>query len=333
MTRVHVWGASGYGAAEAIRLLDAHPFLEVGVLESRSHAGAALADHFPLLRTTPYLFSPEGSVQAVLRPGDCVIAAGGHGEALAHVPGFVEAGARVVDLSADYRFDEQAAYGLSEWQHDAIAGASLVANPGCYPTATLLGLLPLIAFAKFPLRQLIVDAKSGITGAGRKPATGSLYAEVAGDIRAYGIEQHRHQPEIERCLQSFGIKAPLVFTPHVVPLSRGMLADSYAVFDHALDEQAVRRAYQMVYATSPFVRVVEGDRVPSVAAVVGTNDAEVRVDVRPSTSSGQATTVVRAICAIDNLGKGAAGQAVQNLNIMLGYPEETGLHARAIVAG
>lgn len=324
MTRVHVWGASGYGAAEAIRLLDTHPFFELGALESRSHTGAALGDHFPLLRTTPYVFSPEGSVLASLRAGDCVVAAGAHGEAHAHVPAFLEAGARVVDLSADYRFDDNAAYGLSEWEHTVIERASLVANPGCYPTATLLGLLPLRALGARPV-QLIVDAKSGITGAGRKPATGSLYAEVAGDIHAYGIEQHRHQPEIERLLRANTIDAPLVFTPHVVPLARGMLADSYAVYDQELDEAYVRRAFKAVYAGSPFIRIVEGDRVPSVAAVAGTNDAELRVDVRGNT--------VRVICAIDNLGKGAAGQAVQNLNIMLGYPEETGLHARAIVAG
>ncbi len=323
MTRVHVWGASGYGAAEAIRLLDAHPFFELGMLESRSHAGAFLADHFPLLRTTDYVFTPEGSVLETLRPGDFVIAAGAHGEAHAHVPKFIDAGARVIDLSADYRFDESAAYGLCEWNRDAIGGASLVANPGCYPTASLLALLPLLEIAT-PV-QLIVDAKSGITGAGRKPATGSLYAEVAGDIRAYGIGGHRHQPEIERILRMHGNATPLVFTPHVVPLARGMLADAYAIFDRSLDREAVREAYAAAYGASPFVRMVEGERVPSVAAVTGTNDAEVRIDVLGN--------AVRAICAIDNLGKGAAGQAVQNLNIMLGYPEETGLHARAIVAG
>ncbi len=323
MTRVHVWGASGYGAAEAIRLLDAHPFFELGMLESRSHAGAFLADHFPLLRTTDYVFTPEGSVLEALRGGDFVIAAGAHGEAHAHVPKFIDAGARVVDLSSDYRFDENAAYGLSEWDREAIASASLVANPGCYPTASLLAILPLLDVAT--PEQFIVDAKSGITGAGRKPATGSLYAEVAGDIRAYGVDGHRHQPEIERILRMHGNATPLVFTPHVVPLARGMLADVYALFGHALEVDAVREAYAAAYGDSPFVRIVEGERVPSVAAVTGTNDAEVRVDVLGNT--------VRAICAIDNLGKGAAGQAVQNLNIMLGYPEETGLHARAIVAG
>jgi N-acetyl-gamma-glutamyl-phosphate reductase len=323
MTRVHVWGASGYGAAEAIRLLDAHPFFELGMLESRSHAGAFLSDHFPLLRTTDYAFSPEGSVLEALRPGDVVIAAGAHGDAREHVPAFLDTGARVVDLSADYRFDDNAVYGLSEWNRERVAAASLVANPGCYPTATLLGLLPLLELAT-PI-QLIVDAKSGITGAGRKPATGSLYAEVSGDIRAYGLGGHRHQPEIERFLRMQGNSTPLLFTPHVVPLARGMLADSYAVFDRPLEAQAVREVYAAAYGNSSFVRMVEGERVPSVAAVTGTNDAEIRVDVCGNT--------VRAICAIDNLGKGAAGQAVQNLNIMLGYPEETGLHARAIVAG
>jgi len=323
MTRVHVWGASGYGAAEAIRLLDAHPFFELGALESRSHAGAVMGDHFPLLRKADHVFTPEGSVAASLRPGDFVIAAGAHGEAHVHVPAFLDAGARVVDLSADYRFDERAVYGLSEWHRDAIATATLVANPGCYPTASLLGLLPLLSVAR-PL-QVIVDAKSGITGAGRKPATGSLYAEVAGDIRAYGVDGHRHQPEIERIVALHGEGVPMLFTPHVVPLARGMLADCYAVFDRTLDEATVIRAFEEAYRNSPFVRLVAGERVPSVAAVTGTNDAELRVDVRGNT--------VRVICAIDNLGKGAAGQAVQNLNLMLGYPEETGLHARAIVAG
>jgi len=323
MTRVHVWGASGYAAAEAIRLLDAHPFLEVGALESRSHAGLALGDQFPLLRTSPYTFSGAGAVWDVLREGDVVIIAGSHGEAHAQVPSFLTVGARVVDLSADYRFDESAVYGLSEWHRDAIATASLVANPGCYPTATLLALLPLLELAT-PM-QLVVDAKSGITGAGRNPSLGSLYAEVAGDVRAYGVSGHRHQPEIERILQLRGHCVPLVFTPHVVPLARGMLVDAYAVFAQPLDGQAVQSAYARAYGSTPFVRVIQGERVPSVPAVVGTNDAELRVDIFANT--------VRAICAIDNLGKGAAGQAVQNINIMLGYPEESGLHARAIVAG
>jgi len=321
VTQVHVWGASGYAAAEAIRLIERHPLLEVGVLESRSHAGSAVADHFPDLRTLPYRFAESGSVAHAVRDGDLVIAAGAHGEAKAQVPEFLTKGARVVDLSADYRLDETAAYGLTEWNRDAIADAPLVANPGCYPTATLLALLPLLHVQR--ARQLIVDAKSGITGAGRNPSVGSLYAEVAREIRAYGLEGHRHQPEIEYVLACNDTLAPLVFTPHVVPLGRGMLVDAYAIFDAVIDEDAVRAAFARAYGKSPFIRMLSG-QTPSVAAVVGTNDAEIRIDV--------IGTNVRVICAIDNLGKGAAGQAVANINVMLGLPEETGFGARAIVA-
>lgn len=320
--RVHVWGAAGYAGAEVIRLLDAHPCIELGMLESRSHAGELASDHFPLLRRVSYRFAEAGSIARALAPGDVVIAAAAQGEAREHVPAFLSAGARVIDLSADFRFDDDVVYGLAEWHRDPIASAQLVANPGCYPTATLLALLPLLETGA--PRHVIVDAKSGISGAGRKPTTGSLYAEVAGEIRAYGLREHRHQPEIERLIAMHGAAIPLVFTPHVVPLSRGMLVDAYAIFDGDVDAAAVRAAYERAYAASPFIRMVDGERAPSVAAVNGTNDAELRIDVRGS--------VVRVICAIDNLGKGAAGQAIQNLNIMLGYPEEFGFHARAVVA-
>ncbi|MHB8147307.1 MAG: N-acetyl-gamma-glutamyl-phosphate reductase [Vulcanimicrobiaceae bacterium] len=329
MTRVHVWGASGYAAAEAIRWLDAHPFVDVGILESRSHAGQPVAEHFPLLRTAPYRFSATGSVTTALRPGDIVIAAGGHGEAREFAPAMLAAGARVIDLSADFRFDDGAAYGLCEWNAGRIRDAAVVANPGCYPTAALLAILPLaparggVAGAGTLLRT-IVDAKSGITGAGRNPSVGALFAEVAGDIRAYGLDGHRHQPEIERIFAQHAIVAPLTFTPHVVPIARGMLVDAYCVFEQPPDAEAVRASYRDAYAGSAFVRVLASGQTPSVAAVIGTNDAELRVDVQGS--------LVRIICAIDNLGKGAAGQAIQNLNIMLGYPEETGLHARAACA-
>ena len=321
MTRVHVWGASGYAAAEAIRLLHGHPEVEIGVLESRSRAGEMLADHFPLLRTTPYRFAGFGAVLETAQSGDIVIAAA-EDEARAIVPPLLARGVRVIDLSALHRFDAAAAYGLTEWQRSAIAEAQLVANPGCYPTAALLSLLPLAAVAS-PL-HIVIDAKSGMTGAGRTPRVGSLFAEVSGDIRAYGLNGHRHQAEIECYLRGGNVKATVTFTPHVVPLARGMLTDSYALYDAPVDARAVEFAYANAYENATFVRVLSEGRVPSVAAVVGTNDAELRVDVDG--------TVVRAICAIDNLGKGAAGQAIQNLNVMLGYPEESGLDARTVFA-
>jgi len=341
MTRVHVWGASGYGAAEAIRLLSAHPHVELGALESASHAGQAVAAHFPLLRSSARVFDGKGAVAAALASGDFVLMGGAHGSAVEQAPAFVAAGARVIDLSADFRGDARAVYGLPERYRDAIAGADLVANPGCYPTASLLALLPVASFETLAalapqdykggpphddaagLLQIVIDAKSGITGAGRNPSTPALFAEVAGDIRAYGLGGHRHEPEILAQLGAVACEAPLVFTPHVVPLSRGMLADCYAIFRSPQDASAVRAAYVGAYAGNPFVRVLADGMAPSVAAVVGTNDAEIAVSVHGN--------VVRAICAIDNLGKGAAGQAVQNLNIMLGLSEECGLRERVVV--
>jgi len=197
-----------------------------------------------------------------------------------------------------------------------------VANPGCYPTATLLAALPLGGMPG--LVHLIVDAKSGITGAGRTPSAGSLFAEVSGEIRAYGLEGHRHEPEIARELNAAGISAPFTFTPHVVPIARGMLADVYAVFEAAPDPQDVLARYAAEYARNPFVRITIGEAAPRVLSVLGTNDAEIHVSVQG--------TVVRTICAIDNLGKGAAGQAVQNFNLMFSYPEGTALEHRRLVA-
>ena len=319
--RVHVWGAAGYAASEAIRLVTVHPELSLGVLESRSHAGEDIAAAFPTLRRIERQFEPAGSVLAAVRSGDIVIAAGVEGEALELAPELLRRGARVVDLSADHRFEEAAAYGLTEWNAHEIARAALVANPGCYPTAALLALLPLATFDE-PL-EIIIDAKSGITGAGRSPKTGSLFAEVSGEIRAYGLKGHRHLPEIEARLRAAGIGAPVTFTPHVVPLARGMLVDAYVVFREALDAGDLRAAYARAYDDAPFVRILDG-MAPSVAGVAGTNDAEMCVSVHGR--------VVRVICAIDNLGKGAAGQAIANINLMCGFPEELGFHDRVVVA-
>jgi N-acetyl-gamma-glutamyl-phosphate reductase len=328
MTRVHVIGAAGYAAAEAVRYLQVHPFFEVGVLESRSLAQQRLGDHFPSLRTTPYRCSDEGSVVRALRAGDAVILAGSDEESRAVVPLLLRENVRVIDLSSAYRASADAVYGLSEWRRVDVATATLVASPGCYPTASLLALLPLAlrqAQGDMPkVTSIVIDAKSGITGAGRMPKTGSLFAEVTGDIRAYGLNGHRHVPEIERVLQHEGIKTQIVFTPQVVPIGRGMLACVYVTFDAPLDAGALQNAYQTAYRDSAFVRVLGGDLAPSVTAVAGTNDAEMRVDASGS--------IARIICAIDNLGKGAAGQAVQNLNIMFGFPESSGLHDRVIVA-
>jgi N-acetyl-gamma-glutamyl-phosphate reductase len=320
MTRVHVWGASGYAASETIALLMMHPLVELGALESASGVGETLGSQFPRLRKLDREFDPPGAVLDALQAGDVVILGGPHGAAKQVTPGFLERGARVIDLSDDFRLaPTPAVYGFPERYRAQIAGAQLVANPGCYPTATLLAILPLCAFS---LTQIIVDAKSGITGAGRKPAVSSLYAEVANEIRAYGLAGHRHEPEMLQELRAAGTGAPLVFTPHVVPIVRGLLADVYCVMSKPVDRAAIDAAFAKTYDGNRFVRVLGEDEEPSVAAVAGTNDAEIAVSVRGN--------VVRSICAIDNLGRGAAGQAVMNLNIMLGYPEESALDTRAI---
>jgi N-acetyl-gamma-glutamyl-phosphate reductase len=323
MTRVHVLGAAGYAAGEFVRLARRHPGITLGALESASHEGQWIGAHVPALRSFERRFDGPGSVLAALQPGDVVIFAGGADLARTHVPQLLARGARVIDLSDAFRLHAHAGdavYGLPERYSDAIAHAQLIANPGCYPTATLLALLPLAPFAR-EIVQLIVDAKSGVTGAGRTPATANLFAEVDEDVRAYGLGGHRHEPEITQELATVGIDAALTFTPHVVPIKRGMLADCYAVFTRPPDPDAIDAAYARAYASNPFVRVLPRDVVPSVVGVAQTNDAEIHVSIKGN--------VVRAISAIDNLGKGAAGQALQNLNLMLGYSQETAFDDRA----
>lgn len=315
MTRVHVYGASGYAAAEAIALLARHPHVELGVLESASHAGEALEAHFPRLRSVARRFSGPGSLLEQIACGDAAILGGAHGVAKEIVPRLLARGARVIDLSGDFRLQPTpAVYGFAERYRAQIARSAFVANPGCYPSATLLATLPLASFRPV---QIVVDAKSGVTGAGRTPAVASLFAEVAGEVRAYGLNGHRHEPEIVQEWRAAGITAALTFTPQVVPIARGMLVTAYSVFPEAPRASDVRAAFAQAYGANRFVRVLEGDRVPSIAAVAGTNDAEVHVSVCGS--------VVRSICAIDNLGRGAAAQAVANFNIMYGYQEEMGL--------
>lgn len=320
MIRAHVFGAAGYAGAEVIRYLSAHPRVELGALVSRSHAGAAIATVFPPLRRLRRTFDEPAALEQALRSGDTVFLAASHQESHVLAPQYVARGARVIDLSPEFRTTPAhgAVYGFPERYRDAIAAADLVANPGCYPTATLLALLPLAVLGA-PL-QVVVDAKSGITGAGRSPSTASLFAEVDGEVRAYGLEGHRHEPEIRAQMAAQEWNVPLVFTPQVVPLSRGMLASVYCTFAQPVSPDRVAELFERAYGQSRFVRV--GPGAPSLRAVCGTNDAELHASVHG--------TVVRVLCAIDNLGKGAAGQAVQNFNLMHGFAEELGFADCAI---
>jgi N-acetyl-gamma-glutamyl-phosphate reductase len=325
MTTVHVVGATGYAAAELVRLLDAHPDVHIATLESSSSAGARMCDLFPALPSIELVCSPSGTVRERVRSGDLVFLAGNHDVAHEHAPALLAAGARVIDLSDAYRLTEKAegaVYGLPERYRDQIAHSSFIANPGCYVTASLLALIPLGSLGD-RIATVIIDAKSGVTGAGRNPKTQTLFAEVSEDVLPYGLDGHRHQPEIAQEARAAGIVAPIVFSPHVVPLRRGILADVYLVPKAAIARDEVEALYARFYAGNPFVTVFTDKRVPNLPSVEKTNNAQLKVAQREG--------VIHILSALDNLGKGAAGQAVQNMNIMLGLPEERGLDARTAV--
>ncbi len=325
MITAHVVGAGGYAAAELIRLIDRHPSVALGVLESRSQAGVPVADVFPWLPHVHVALEESGTTLRRVRDDDVVFLAGGHELAREHAPAFLAKGARVIDLSDAFRLHAsagEAVYGFPERYRAQIAGARLIANPGCYVTAALLALVPLERYAD-RIAQIVIDAKSGITGAGRTPGVTSLFAEVDGDVRAYGLAGHRHGAEIVQEARAAGVGAPIVFSPHVVPLKRGILADVYLIPRAPLARDEVLAAYQRFYAANPFVTVFPDVRAPHLPALEGTNDAHLAVAERDG--------VVHVLAALDNLGKGAAGQAIQNMNVMLGLPEEQGLDARTTV--
>ena len=325
MTSVHVVGATGYAAAELVRLLHAHPDVTIATLESSSSPGARMCDLFPSLPQIEIVCSPSGSVRERVQRDDVVFLAGNHEVGHAHAPALLAAGARVIDLSDAFRLEansDGAIYGLPERYRDQIAKARFVANPGCYVTSALLALIPLAPLNE-RIAHVIIDAKSGVTGAGRNPKVDTLFAEVAEDVHAYGLKGHRHHPEIVQEARAAGIAAPIVFSPHVVPLRRGILSDIYLVPRAPIGRDEVLALYTRFYAGNPFVQVFTDARVPFLPAVEKTNNAQLAVAERDG--------VVHVLSALDNLGKGAASQAVQNMNLMLGLPEARGLDARTVV--
>lgn len=325
MSRVHVIGAAGFAGAQLAALVDAHPFFELGQITARADAGRRLVDVAPEYRVDRVLtgYDPEE-----VEEGDFAAVAYPHAEAAPVVAELVDRGARVLDVSADHRLRDpgmypahygfehprpdlvaEAVYGLPERYRDAIRDARVVANPGCYPEASILGLLPLAG----AIEDVVIDAKSGVSGAGRTPTESVHFSTVTESVVAYKVYAHRHTPEIE---QELGV--PVTFTPHLVPVDRGLLATCYArlvgVPAHADD---LRQRYVDFYAGHPFVEVVEAP--PGMRAVQHTNYAQ--VCPMPDPRGGRVTV----FAVIDNLGKGAAGQALQNLNLMAGRPETEGL--------
>jgi N-acetyl-gamma-glutamyl-phosphate reductase len=342
MIKVGVVGGTGYTGVELLRLLAAHPGAELVVITSRSDAGQPVADMFPNLRgSLDIAFTAPDP--ALLQSCDLVFFATPNGIAMTMVPELLAAGVRVIDLAADFRLQQaeewaqwygvphacpeflrRAVYGLPEINREAIAQAHLVANPGCYPTAVQLGFLPLIEEGLVDLDYLIADAKSGVSGAGRKAATASLLSEASENFKAYAVPGHRHLPEIRQGLElASGHPVGLTFVPHLTPMIRGIHATLYArLRDTERDLQAL---YEARFSDERFVDVLPEGMHPETRSVRGANHCRIAVH-RPQ----QGDTVV-VLSVIDNLVKGAAGQAVQNMNIMFGLAEETGLQGIALL--
>ena len=338
MIKVGVVGGTGYTGVELLRLLALHPEVQLQAVTSRGEAGTGVADMFPNLRGYLDLAFSEPDV-SILAACDLVFFATPNGIAMGMAPALLDRGVRVIDLAADFRLQDpqlwqhwygmehacpdllqEAVYGLPEMNRAAIGGARLVANPGCYPTAVQLGFLPLLEAGCVDAAALIADCKSGVSGAGRKASVGTLLAEASESFKAYAVPGHRHLPEICQGLEQLrGAPVGLTFVPHLTPMIRGIHATLYAPLERAdADLQAV---FESRFHDEPFVDVLPAGSHPETRTVRGANHCRIAVHRPP----GDRTVVV--LVVIDNLVKGAAGQAVQNMNIMFGLEETRGLQA------
>ncbi|HYD34012.1 MAG TPA: N-acetyl-gamma-glutamyl-phosphate reductase [Methylophilaceae bacterium] len=334
--KVGIVGGTGYTGVELLRLLAPHPDVELAVITSRGEAGLPVADMFPSLRNQVSLTFTDPA-QADLGSCDVVFFATPNGIAMQQVQSLLDQGVRVIDLAADFRIRDiqtwekwygmshacpeavtNAVYGLPELNREKIRSAQLVANPGCYPTSVQLGFLPLLQAGVIDESNLIADAKSGVSGAGRKAETHTLFAEAGDNFKAYGVPGHRHLPEISQGLTEMaeGRKIGLTFVPHLVPMIRGIHATLYAKLTRQVDLQEL---FEHTYENEPFVDVLPKGSHPETRSVRGSNHCRIAVH-QPQNGD---TVIVLSV--IDNLVKGAAGQAVQNMNIMFGFQETAGL--------
>ncbi|MGB9356173.1 MAG: N-acetyl-gamma-glutamyl-phosphate reductase [Azonexus sp.] len=335
MIRIGIVGGTGYTGVELLRLLAQHPQAEIVAITSRGDAGTAVSGMFPSLRGRVDLRF-EDPAKANLLACDVVFFATPNGIAMQQAPVLLEAGVRVVDLAADFRIKDvaewekwygmthacpewidKAVYGLPEMNREQIRSARLVANPGCYPTAVQLGFMPLLKSGLLETSSLIADAKSGVSGAGRKAETHIMFAEASDNFKAYGVSGHRHLPEIRQGLGMMsGASVGLTFVPHLTPIIRGIHATLYGRIKSEADFQGL---FERAYANEPFVDVLPDKSHPETRSVRSANICRIAIH-RPQ---GGDTLVILSV--IDNLVKGAAGQAVQNMNLMFGLDESTGL--------
>ncbi len=337
-TKIGIIGATGYTGVELLRLLLHHPEVEVTALTSQKYAGVQIGQVFPSLSKHLQLKCEELSVEEISKKTDFVFTALPHKTAMETVPLFYRMGKRVVDLSADFRLKDpevyerwyqkhtaldllgESVYGLPELHRDKIRSARIVGNPGCYPTGALIGLIPLIKKGLITAEGIVVDSKSGVSGAGRDVVLESLFCEVNEGVKAYKIFAHRHTPEIEQELSLLSQKKIAVaFVPHLIPMDRGILTTLYVQLTKKMKTEELLNAFRECYEGEPFVRIYPKGKLPNTKDVRGSNFCDIGAVV--SEADGRAVVVT----AIDNLVKGASGEAIQNMNIMLGYPETMGL--------
>lgn len=341
MISVGIVGGTGYTGVELLRILLRHPKAQVRVLTSRTEAGKPVADMFPNLRGHTDLQFSDLNIDA-LKECDVVFFAT-HGVAMQHAKDLIAAGTKVIDLAADFRLQnleqfekwygmehacpdvlKDSVYGLTELNREKIKQAQVIGNPGCYPTTVQLGLAPLLksAQALIETKNIIIDAKSGVSGAGRKASLGMIYSENADNFKAYGVAGHRHHPEIVEALENIAGKKDvfegLLFVPHLVPMIRGMLSTIYVDLTEAGKQTDLQALYEDFYANEKFVDVMPANSSPETRSVRGANELRIAL-YKPQPNK------LIILAAQDNLVKGASGQAVQNMNLMFGFNEDEGL--------
>ncbi len=342
MISVGIVGGTGYTGVELLRILLRHPKAQVRVLTSRTEAGKPVADMFPNLRGHTDLQFSDLNIDA-LKECDVVFFATPHGVAMQHAKDLITAGTKVIDLAADFRLQnleqfakwygmehacpdvlKDSVYGLTELNREKIKQAQVIGNPGCYPTTVQLGLAPLLksAQALIETKNIIIDAKSGVSGAGRKASLGMIYSENADNFKAYGVAGHRHHPEIVEALENIAAKKDvfegLLFVPHLVPMIRGMLSTIYVDLTEAGKQTDLQALYENFYANEKFVDVMPANSSPETRSVRGANELRIAL-YKPQPNK------LIILAAQDNLVKGASGQAVQNMNLMFGFNEDEGL--------
>ncbi|WP_099156866.1 N-acetyl-gamma-glutamyl-phosphate reductase [Virgibacillus ndiopensis] len=338
--KIAIIGATGYGGAELIRILNMHPEVSIHSIHSSSQQDKPIQKSYPHLESIVEQNLKGIDPEKIASDVELVFTATPSGISSKLVPKLMNKGLKVIDLSGDYRLKDtsvytkwykkeagdeywlqEAVYGLTEWIEEDIAEKKLIANPGCYPTAVLLGLAPLVKNNLIDPSSIIIDAKSGVTGAGRNASTITHYPEMNDNLKIYKVNEHQHTPEIEQVLSGWNAAvSPITFSTHLTPMTRGLMATMYANVTKEINIEQLVALYQDSYQDAFFVRVKEQGIFPSTKEVYGSNFCDISLDYDHRTNR------VMVVSVIDNLMKGAAGQAVQNMNKMLGIDEKTGLH-------